>query len=138
MSDVGREESNVDHLGPIVPEGRILSFNSVADLENEKGWFQFIVALARRKIFVGHAHFGSCEDTYLSHDSASKLPLTLSAQDAYIYMHKSPLPFPAGCTYICTPNLLYFRVSSYLLCILPRVLLLSSASTTFALHALQH
>ena len=31
---------------------------TVADLENEKGWFQFIVALARRKIFVGHAHFG--------------------------------------------------------------------------------
>ena len=38
---------------------------AVADLENEKGWFQFIVALARRKIFVGHAHFGSREDTYL-------------------------------------------------------------------------
>ena len=56
---------------------------AVADLENEKGWFQFIVALARRKIFVGHAHFGSREDTYLSHDSASKLPLTLSARDAY-------------------------------------------------------
>ena len=55
-----------------------------------------------------------------------------------IIMHKSPLPFPAGCIYICTPNLLYFRVSSYLLCILPRVLLLSSASTSFALHALQH
>ena len=57
---------------------------TVADLENEKGWFQFIVALARRKIFVSHAHFGSREDTYLSHDSASKLPLTLSARDAYI------------------------------------------------------
>ena len=63
---------------------------AVADLENEKGWFQFIVALARRKIFVGHAHFGSREDTYLSHDSASKLPLTLSARDAYIYAQKSP------------------------------------------------
>ena len=56
----------------------------VADLENEKGWFQFIVAFARRKFFVGHAHFGSREDTYLSHDSVSKLPLTLSARDAYI------------------------------------------------------
>ena len=64
----------------------------VADLENEKGWFQFIIALARRKIFVGHAHFGSREDTYLSHDSASKLLLTLSARDAYIiiYAQKSP------------------------------------------------
>ena len=31
-----------------------------------------------------------------------------------------------------------FRVSSYLLCILPMVLLLSSASTSFALHALQY
>ena len=41
----------------------------MADLENEKGWFQF------RKNFVGHAHFRSREDTYLSHDSASKLPL---------------------------------------------------------------
>ena len=75
---------------------------AVADLENEKGWFQFIVALARRKIFVGHAHFGSREDTYLSHDSASKLPLTLSAR-MHIYMHKSTLPFPAGCiTYMHT------------------------------------
>ena len=61
----------------------------MADLENEKGWFQFIVALGRRKIFVGHAHLRSREDTYPSHDSASKLPLTLSARDAYIYMHKS-------------------------------------------------
>ena len=67
----------------------------VADLVNEKGWFQFIVALARRKIFVGHAHFESREDTYLSHDSASKLPLTLSARDAYIYAQKSPT-FPRG------------------------------------------
>ena len=74
----------------------------MADLENEKGWFQFIVALARRKFFVSHAHFGSREDTYLSHDSASKLPLTPSARDAYIYMHKSPLPFPAGCIYMHT------------------------------------
>ena len=57
-------------------------------------------------------------------------------RDAYIYMHKSPLPFTAGCIYICTPDLLYFRVSSYLLCILPRFLLLSSASTSFAIHAL--
>ena len=63
---------------------------AVADLENEKGWFQFIDALARRKFFVGHAHFGSREDTHLSHDSASKLPLTLSARDAYIYAQKSP------------------------------------------------
>ena len=63
---------------------------AVADLENEKGWFQFIVALAPREIFVGHAHFGSREDTYLSHDSASKLTLTLSARDAYIYAQKSP------------------------------------------------
>ena len=39
---------------------------------------------------MGHAHFGSREDTYLSHDSASKLPLTLSARDAYIYAQKSP------------------------------------------------
>ena len=62
----------------------------MADLENVKGWFQFIVAIARRKIVVGHAHFGSREDTYLSHDSASKLPLTLSARDAYIYAQKSP------------------------------------------------
>ena len=62
----------------------------MADLENEKGWFQFIVALGRRKIFVGHAHLRSREDTYPSHDSASKLPLTLSARDAYIYAQKCP------------------------------------------------
>ena len=78
-----------------------------------KGGSNFnIVALARRKIFVGHV--GSREDTYLSHDSVSKLSLTLSARDAYIYiiMHKSPLPFPAGCiyahltyfTFACLPN----------------------------------
>ena len=74
--------------------------SAVADLENEKGWFQFIVALARLKIFVGHAHFGSREDTYLSHDSASKLPLTLSARDVYIYAQKSPT-LPRGMhTYI--------------------------------------
>ena len=68
------------------PYGTVAStrFATVADLENEKGWFQFIVALARREFFVGHAHFGSREDTYLSHDSASKLLLTLSARDAYI------------------------------------------------------
>ena len=29
----------------------------MADLENEKGWFQFIVALARRKIFVALISF---------------------------------------------------------------------------------
>ena len=41
------------------------STNSVADLENEKGWFQ--VTLVRGKFFVGHAHLRSREDTYLSH-----------------------------------------------------------------------
>ena len=82
-----------------------LRYCSVANLENEKRWFQFIVALARRKIFVGHAHFRSREDTYLSHDITIKLPLTLSARDAY--MHKSPLPFPAGCIYIYA-HLTYF------------------------------
>ena len=79
----------------------------MADLENEKGWFQFIVVLARLKIFVGHAHFGSREDTYLSHDSASKLPLTLSARDAYIYAQKSPT-LPRGMHNYIYAHLTYF------------------------------
>ena len=38
---------------------------AVADIENEKGWFQ--VTLVRGKCFVGHAHLRSREDTYQSH-----------------------------------------------------------------------
>ena len=55
-----------------------------------KGGSNLSSRLLAGKFFVGHAHFGSREDTYLSHDSASKLPLTLSAWDAYIYAQKSP------------------------------------------------
>ena len=55
---------NIEKLGKRWSNAECNTF-TVADVENEKGWFQ--VTLVRGKVFVGHAHLRAREDSYQSH-----------------------------------------------------------------------